>query len=123
MKKKKNIILCIALLIVIVLSMLLFFETGEIEKTKIQISSFIFVIITELVVFANIVLITNKKLNTFTIAGLSSITFLYAVCSFLFNILLKGIFTTTRGILVFNFSILLVYLFLSVITLLFKKEN
>lgn len=123
MKDKKNIILCIALLIVIAFSMLLFFGTGETQKTGVSISSFIFVIVTELVVFGNAMLMLNKKMNTFAIAGLSSTTFLYAVCSLLFNVLLLGVYTTVRGSLVFNFSILLIYLFIDAIIILFKKER
>ena len=123
MKESKNIILCIALLIIISLSMILFFGMGTTEKTGIQISSFVFIMVTELAVFVNVILMLNRKLNTFAIAGLSSTTFLYAVCSILFNVLLKGIFTTVRGILVFNFSLLLVYLFIDTIIILFKKER
>lgn len=124
MKDKKNIILCISLIIVIAFSMLLFFGMGELEKTGIQISAFIFTILTEVIVFGNVMILTsNKKLNTFLIAGLSSTTFLYAVASLLFNVLLSGVFTTLRGILVFNFSLLLIYLFTSSIILLFKKED
>lgn len=123
MKEKKNIILCIALLMVIALSMILFFGIGESEKTGVQISSFVFIMIIELIVFANTMLMINKRLNTFAIAGLSSTTFLYVVCSLLFNVLLKGIFTTVRGILVLNFSLLLVYLFIDTIIILFKKER
>lgn len=122
MKNKKNAVLCIALIIVIAFSLLLFFGIGEKQKTEIQISSFIFAIVTELVIFCNIFLMLNKKLNTFSVAGLSSTTFLYAGSSLLFNILLVDIFTTLRGILVFNFSILLIYLFIDTIIILFKKE-
>lgn len=123
MKEKKNIILCIALLMVIALSMVLFFGIGESEKTGVQISSFVFIMITELTVFTNAMLMTNKRLNTFAIAGLSSTTFLYVICSFLFNVLLKGIFTTVKEILVLNFSLLLVYLFIDTIIIFFKKER
>lgn len=124
MKNKKNVILCISLLIVIAFSMLLFFGIGELEKTGIQISAFIFIILTEVIVFANAMIYTSsKKLNTFLIAGLGSTTFLYATASLLFNVLLRGVFATLRGILIFNFSLLLIYLFISSIIILFKKES
>lgn len=124
MKNKKNVILCISLLIVIAFSMLLFFGIGELEKTEIQISAFIFIILTEVIVFANAMIYTSsKKLNTFLIAGLGSTTFLYATASLLFNVLLRGVFATLKGILIFNFSLLLIYLFISSIIILFKKES
>lgn len=124
MKNRKNVILCISLLIVIAFSMLLFFGIGELEKTGIQISAFIFIILTEVIVFANAMIYTSsKKLNTFLIAGLGSTTFLYATASLLFNVLLRGVFATLRGILIFNFSLLLIYLFISSIIILFKKES
>ena len=65
----------------------------------------------------------NKKLNTFTIAGLSSSTFIYSICSIVFNIILISIFQTVKNILVFNFSILLVYAFIVAIIMLLKKES
>lgn len=124
MKNKKNVILCISLLIVIAFSMLLFFGIGELEKTGIQISAFIFIILTEVIVFANAMIYTSsKKLNTFLIAGLGSTTFLYTIASLLFNVLLRGVFATLKGILIFNFSLLLIYLFISFIIILFKKES
>lgn len=124
MKNKKNIILCIALLIVIAFSMLLFFGIGELEKTGIQISALIFIVLTEVIVFGNAMIYTSsKKLNTFLIAGLGSTTFLYAMISLLFNVLLRDVFATLRGILIFNFSLLLIYLFISSIIIFFKKES
>ena len=112
MKKNKNIIINILLIIVIALSMLLFFGIGNTTKSGIQISSFVFIIVTELIIYFNVLIILNKKLNTFTIAGLSSSTFIYSICSIVFNIILISIFQTVKNILVFNFSILLVYAFI-----------
>ena len=123
MKNKKNIILIIALIIVMAFTMLLFFGIGDSNKTGIQISSIIFIIVTELLVFGSILLISNKKLNTFAIAGLSSSSFLYAICSLIFNTVLLFIFKTVKSILIFNFSILLVYLFINAMIFLFKKED
>lgn len=123
MKKNKNIIINILLIIVIALSMLLFFGIGNTTKSGIQISSFVFIIVTELIIYFNVRIILNKKLNTFTIAGLSSSTFIYSICSIVFNIILISIFQTVKNILVFNFSILLVYAFTIAIIMLFKKES
>lgn len=123
MKKNKNIIINILLIIVIALSMLLFFGIGNTTKSGIQISSFVFIIVTELIIYFNVRIILNKKLNTFTIAGLSSSTFIYSICSIVFNIILISIFQTVKNILVFNFSILLIYAFIVAIIMLFKKES
>ena len=123
MKKNKNIIINILLIIVIALSMLLFFGIGNTTKSGIQISSFVFIIVTELIIYFNVLIILNKKLNTFTIAGLSSSSFIYSICSIVFNIILISIFQTVKNILVFNFSILLVYAFIVAIIMLLKKES
>lgn len=123
MKKNKNIIINILLIIVIALSMLLFFGIENTTKSGIQISSFVFIIVTELIIYFNVLIILNKKLNTFTIAGLSSSTFIYSICSIVFNIILISIFQTVKNILVFNFSILLVYAFIVAIIMLLKKES
>ncbi len=123
MKNKKNIILLVALLIAILLSTVLFIGIGNMPKTSIQISAFIFVVLTEILLFTNIYIITNKKLNTFTIAGLSSTIFLYTSCSLIFNVLAISIFGTLKNILVFNISILLIYLLINTIIILFKKET
>ena len=123
MKKNKNIIINILLIIVIALSMLLFFGIGNTTKSGIQLSSFVFIIVTELIIYFNVLIILNKKLNTFTIAGLSSSTFIYSICSIVFNIILISIFQTVKNILVFNFSILLVYAFIVAIIMLLKKES
>lgn len=123
MKKNKNSIINILLIIVIALSMLLFFGIGNTTKSGIQISSFVFIIVTELIIYFNVLIILNKKLNTFTIAGLSSSTFIYSICSIVFNIILISIFQTVKNILVFNFSILLVYAFIVAIIMLLKKES
>ena len=123
MKKNKNIIINILLIIVIALSMLLFFGIGNTTKSGIQISSFVFIIVTELIIYFNVLIILDKKLNTFTIAGLSSSTFIYSICSIVFNIILISIFQTVKNILVFNFSILLVYAFIVAIIMLLKKES
>ena len=123
MKKNKNIILSISLLIAIALSTLLFFGIGDSSKNEIEISSVLFIILMELIIFFNTFIILNKNLNTFTVAGLSSSTFLYSICSLIFNILLISIFSTVKNILVFNFSILLLYLFIDSMIILFKKES
>lgn len=122
MKNKKNIIILILLIIAVAFSSLLFFGIGSGEKTSMQISSFIFVILTEIIIFGNILFLTNKKTNTFTIAGFTSTAFIYSLVSLIFNVLLNPIFTTLKGNLIFNFSILLIYLFIDALVLLFKKE-
>lgn len=121
MKEKRNLILIVALFIVIAFTLLLFFGVGNNEKTGIQICGIIFTIITELIVFGNILFMNNKKLNTFMIAGLSSTSFLYAICSIIFNSILFGVFKTIKSIFIFNFALLLVYLFIDTMIFLFKK--
>ena len=123
MSDKKKIISTLGLVIVLAFSFLMCFGISTAEKTSVEISAFIFILITEFIVYGCTFLLTSKKLNTFMIAGISSITFLYAICSALFNILLIGIFNSIRGILIFNFSILLIYAFIIVLLFLFKREE
>ena len=114
MSKNKKYITIIGLIIVILFSFLIFFGIGNAEKTQMQISSFIFVLLTEIIIFANIIILTSKKLNTFAIAGISSSTIIYAIISLIVNILFVGVFKTIRTNLVFNFGLLLIYVFVVV---------
>ena len=123
MKDKKNIILCFSLVILLIFTMLLFFGIGDVNKSGIQICSIIFILITELLVFGNIILFRIKKFNAFLTAGLSSTLFIYTLSTLIFNVFLLSIFKTIKGILIFNFSLLLIYLFISTMIFLFKKEN
>lgn len=123
MKYNKKIIMTICLIIALVFSFLIFFGFGNIEKSSIQICSFIFILITEIIAYGILLLLTFKKFNTFMIAGISSATFIYSIVSFLFNIVILGVFKTLRSILVFNFSFLLIYFFIVVLLFLFKKED
>ena len=123
MSNNKKIIATIGLIIVLAFSFLLFFGISTSSKTSIDISAFIFILVTEFIIYGCIFTLTAQKRNLFMISGLSSLTFLYSVCSLLFNVLLKGIFNSLRGILIFNFSILLIYAFVIVLLFLFKKEN
>ena len=123
MSKNKKYITIIGLIIAILFSFLIFFGIGNAEKTQMQISSFIFVLLTEIIIFANIIILTSKKLNTFAIAGISSSTIIYAIISLIVNILFVGVFKTIRTNLVFNFGLLLIYVFVVVMVMLFKKED
>ena len=123
MSKNKKYITIIGLIIAILFSFLIFFGIGNAEKTQMQISSFIFVLLTEIIIFANIIILTSKKLNTFAIAGISSSTIIYAIISLIVNILFVGVFKTIRTNLVFNFGLLLIYVFVVVMVMLFKMEE
>ena len=123
MSKNKKYITIIGLIIAILFSFLIFFGIGNAEKTQMQISSFIFVLLTEIIIFANIIILTSKKLNTFAIAGISSSTIIYAIISLIVNILFVGVFKTIRTNLVFNFGLLLIYVFVVVMVMFFKKEE
>ena len=92
MKDKKNIILCLSLVILLIFTLLLFFGIGDASKNGIQICSIIFILITELLVFGNVFLFRFKKVDTFLVAGLSSTSFLYVICSLIFNVFLLKVF-------------------------------
>ena len=123
MSKNKKIILTIALLIIVALSFLLFFGIGENKKSDIQIASFIFIVLDELITYGIILGTTNKKNNAFSISGLVSITVIYLIISLIFNGLLIGIFNSLRNILVFNFSAILIYALIIAVIFLAKKEE
>lgn len=124
MSNNKKIICLSGLLVLLTFSFLIFFGLDTTEKTNIEISSFIFILLTEFLVIGNVFFVTTKKINnTFTVAGISSLTFLYTIISLMFNIFFIDVFSTLRGNLVFNFSILLIYLFISLVIFFFKKEE
>lgn len=122
MNNKKNIILSFAFVLILALSLLIFLGNGEYPKSSISICSFIFIVITEIIVFANALLLTNNKnCNTFMKAGFSSSVCIYTIASLFINILFTFIIKTLRTCLVTNFSLLIIYLFVDTIIILFKK--
>lgn len=123
MSRNKKTLLTLAFVVAIGFSFLLFFGTGNTEKTSIQIGGFVFIIISELIVYGSILGVTSKNSNTFSKAGILSATSIYLIISLIINILLKASFTTLKSILVCNFSILLGYAFVAIIITFFKKEK
>lgn len=124
MSNNKKIICLSSLLVLLAFSFLIFFGFNTTEKTNIEISSFIFILLTEFLVIGNVLFVTTKKINNaFTVAGISSLTFLYTIISLMVNVFFINVFSTLRGNLVFNFSILLIYLFIALAIFFFKKEE
>ena len=123
MSRNKKVILTVALLIIIALSFLLFFGIGEVEKTQEQIVRFVFIIIDEVIVYGAILWATRKKCSAFSNIGVIGTTSIYTIISLIFNLLFIEIFKTVKNILVFNFSILLLFAFILTIVILLKKEN
>ena len=110
MSDKKKIITSVGLVILLAFSFLMFFGIDTDKKTGIEISAFIFTIVDEIIIFGTILFLGNKKLNTFAKSGIASSTFIYLLISLAFNVILKSVFSTVRGILVFNFGGLLLWL-------------
>ena len=72
MSSNKKIVSTIGLVIVLAFSFLLFFGINTTEKTGIEVSAFIFILLTEFIIYGCTFALTSKKLNTFMIAGISS---------------------------------------------------
>lgn len=124
MSNNKKLICLSSLIVLLTFSFLIFFSFDTTEKTGVEISSFIFVLLTEFLVIGNVFFVTTKKFNnTFTIAGISSLTFLYTIVSLMFNGIFISLFSTLRANLVFNFSLLLIYFFIALVIFFFKKEE
>lgn len=121
MKKKKNLILVSLLILLLCISFLVFFGLFNDKKSSIDNIAFIFTIFTEFLIFINLVILLNKKTDTFLVSGTCSTMFLYIVCSIILNVLLKGLFTSSRSLIVVNIILILVYLFINFVILLFKK--
>ena len=119
MSKKKIYILTIALILLIALSSLIFLGINN-NKTSIQIVSFIFTILMEIITYGNIILFFSNKLNTFAKAGFSSTLILYIISIILINIIFNSLFTI-KSILITNFSLLLIYLLVDTFILFFKE--
>lgn len=123
MEKNKNILLSIGLIIIIALSFLLFFGIGESNKNGIQISSFAFVILDEIIIYAVILWASNKEKNTFLKAGVFSSVFIYLISSIVFNMFLKNMLGSLNTVLVINIAMLLIFSLILVIIMFFNKEN
>ena len=123
MSKAKKVILTVILIMILSLNFLLFFGIVPIEKTGIEISSFVFIIISELIAYGVTLWTTRKKSDAFSNAGIFSCTFIYIIVSLIFNVVLRSIFNTVKNNLIFNFSALLIYGLLVTTVILFKKEN
>ena len=123
MKGKKLIIYTSISVLIILLSFVMYFGFSDAEKTNIQNIGFIFTIITEVVFFGTIYLITRNSENTFSRAGIASISVIYLIISLILNIFAKTAFETERALITINIIILIVYLAIALITQLFKKEK
>lgn len=123
MNNKKIWILILSLIIMIAFSSLIFFGLFENEKNSVQLTSFIFIILTEIISFSSIGVVVSKKFNTFINSGILSTTFLYAVSSAFINILTSPLFVSSRKLTTVNIAILLIYLFIIAIIFMFRKEN
>lgn len=123
MKGKKLIIYTSISVLIILLSFVMYFGFSDAEKTNIQNIGFTFTIITEVVFFGTIYLITRNSENTFSRAGIASISVIYLIISLILNIFAKTAFETERALITTNIIILILYLAIALITQLFKKEK
>lgn len=123
MKGKKLIIYTSISALIILLSFVMYFGFSDAEKTNIQNIGFTFTIITEVVFFGTIYLITRNSENTFSRAGIASISVIYLIISLILNIFAITAFETERALITTNIIILILYLAIVLITQLFKKEK
>ena len=123
MKGKKLMIYTSISVLIILLSFVMYFGFSDAEKTNIQNIGFTFTIITEVVFFGTIYLITRNSENTFSRAGIASISVIYLIISLILNIFAKTAFETERALITTNIIILILYLAIALITQLFKKEK
>ncbi len=124
MKKNSNesniLLKTIALIIIISITFLLFFGLNENSKTDVEIISFCFIILTEIVVYISFILpnlFNTKKLNKYDIisAGL-----LYAAISITINLPLK--IAEARPLIIYNVIAILIYFLIFIISILIKKK-
>ena len=123
MKGKKLIIYTCISALVIALTFLCYFGFSSAAKTEIQNTSFVFIVISEVVFLGTIYLATRDEQNTFSRAGVVSASSIYIVISLILNIILKNIFETTRALITTNSIILILYLAIVLTVFLFKKEK
>ena len=123
MKGKKLIIYTSISVLIILVSFVMYFGFSDAEKTNIQNIGFTFTIITEVVFFGTIYLITRNSENTFSRAGIASISVIYLIISLILNIFAKTAFETERALITTNIIILILYLAIALITQLLKKEK
>ena len=110
-------------ILIVVLSFVIYYGFSDTEKTAIQNTAFIFTIISEILFFTIIYLVTRQKENTFSRAGISIISVIYFIVSLILNVIMKTTFETVRALVTTNLIILILYIAIILIIYLFKKEK
>lgn len=123
MKDNKLKIYTVFSVLIVVLSFVIYYGFSNAEKTSIQNTAFIFTIISEVIFFTIIYLITRPKETTFSRAGISIISVIYFIISLILNVLMKNAFETVRALITTNVIILILYIAIILIIYLFKKEK
>lgn len=123
MSDKKKIIIFGLFFLVLAFTFLVYFGVNTNDKDEISICSIIFTLISELLLFGNILFLSSKKNNAFIVAGLGSLTTIYFIVAFIFNVFLIGLFNSLRGVLITNIILLMLYAFVALLIFLAKKEE
>lgn len=123
MKGKKIVIYTCFSVLIILLNFVFYYGFSSDEKTVIQDGSFAFTIVSEIIFFGMIYLLSRKQENAFSRAGIASASVIYLVISLILNILMKSIFNTLRALITTNIIILIIYVVIILAVYLFKKEN
>ena len=107
----------IAFVLVVALTCLLFFGLGPEDKTDIQLVAFGFILGAEAVIYLSVLIagFMRSKNGDVIAAGV-----LYAIASFVINYVLD--ITTIKTLVVFNISLIIVYLLLLSVLLIPKKK-
>lgn len=123
MKGKKLGIYSAIAVLVILLSFVINYGFSDIEKTSIQNTAFVFTIVAETLFFVAIYFITREGQNTFSRAGIASLSVIYIIVALLLNTVMQGQFNQVRSLVTTNIMVLMIYLVIALVVYLAKKED
>ncbi len=120
--KKLAIYICFSLLI-IALSFVIYYGFSDVQKTYIQNVGFSSIIISEIIFFTMIYVVTRENNNIFVKSGVISVSGIYILTMLLLNTVLKAMFATARILITTNIILLILYVGIILLIYLAKKEK
>lgn len=122
MGNKKTLGLGLMFLIVVAFSFLMYYGFSSADKTDIQNCRFIFIIVSECLMFGVMFLSTTGMVQPSSAVGLNFLAGGYFTLSLVINFLLGFIFGTVRSLIVVNVAVILIFLFILAMDMLSKRN-
>lgn len=123
MTGKKRVVYVSLSILIIVLSFVVYFGFSKIDKTYMENIAFGAFILTELIFFTMIYLVSKKETSLFVRAGNTSVSVIYLISSLIINVFLQSFFELANTLITTNVVLLIFYLAIVLLIYLFKKER